>query len=98
MSDAGDTERCGRCGAEFAATSSPLGLCPACLLKLGMSDPAMAPPAEPEPEPVAPLAPVPPASGRQALPPSVATCLDSGRCGPRDRRCRLRLLVRATRS
>jgi eukaryotic-like serine/threonine-protein kinase len=36
------TERCTRCGAEFAATSSPLGLCPACLLKLGMSDPAIA--------------------------------------------------------
>ena len=41
MSDAGDTQRCGRCGAEFTA-STPLGLCPACLLKLGMSDPAMA--------------------------------------------------------
>ena len=38
----GTTERCTRCGAEFAATSSPLGLCPACLLKLGMSDPAIA--------------------------------------------------------
>ena len=62
MSDAGDAQRCGRCGAEFTATSTPLGLCPACLLKLGMSDPAMTPAQEPEPEPepVAPLAPAPP--------------------------------------
>src|SRR5262245_61500988 len=38
----GNAGRCTRCGAEFAATSSPLGLCPACLLTLGMSDPAIA--------------------------------------------------------
>jgi Tol biopolymer transport system component len=62
MSDAGDAQRCGRCGAEFTALSTPLGLCPACLLKLGMSDPAMTPAQEPEPEPepVAPLGPAPP--------------------------------------
>jgi eukaryotic-like serine/threonine-protein kinase len=73
MSDAGDAQRCGRCGAEFTATSTPLGLCPACLLKLGMSDPAMTPALEPEPEPepVAPLPLAPPAplARRLRLPP-----------------------------
>ena len=70
MSDAGDAQRCGRCGAEFTPTSTPLGLCPACLLKLGMSDPAMTPAQEPEPEPVAPLppAPLPPVARRLRLP------------------------------
>ena len=72
MSDASDTQRCGRCGAEFTATSTPLGLCPACLLKLGMSDPAMTPAQEPEPEPVAappigPLPAVPRARARRRL-------------------------------
>ena len=57
MSDTDDTKRCERCGAEFTA-SSPLGLCPSCLFKLGMSDPALTPPAaqEPEAEVAAPLA------------------------------------------
>jgi Tol biopolymer transport system component len=43
MSDhsARETQRCPQCGAEFVPTSSPLGVCPACLLKLGASDPAM---------------------------------------------------------
>ena len=36
-----ETERCPRCDAEFVPAASPLGLCPACLLKLGASDPAM---------------------------------------------------------
>ena len=46
----GETERCPQCHAEFTPAASPLGLCPACLLKLGASDPAMKPvPAESEP-------------------------------------------------
>src|SRR5262245_16218049 len=49
MSDTDDTRRCERCGTAFTA-SSPLGLCPSCLLKLGMSDPAMTPPPAQEPE------------------------------------------------
>ena len=51
MSDADQTNRCARCGAEFIPSSSPLGVCPSCLLKLGMSDPAMTPPPAQEPEP-----------------------------------------------
>ena len=57
-----ETERCPRCGAEFVPAASPLGLCPACLLKLGASDPAMkAPPLEIEPvaTPEAPASPAP---------------------------------------
>ena len=34
-----DSARCSGCGAEFVAEASPQGLCPACLLKLGLSDP-----------------------------------------------------------
>lgn len=34
-------ERCPECGSEFTPAASPLGLCPACLLKLGASDPAI---------------------------------------------------------
>src|SRR5262245_43068582 len=41
MSDTDETKRCARCGAEFTPSSSPLGVCPSCLLKLGMSDPAV---------------------------------------------------------
>ena len=42
-----EIERCPRCHAEFVPAASPLGLCPACLLKLGASDPGMkAPPFE----------------------------------------------------
>ena len=61
MSDEDVTERCTRCGTEFPASSSPLGLCPACLLKLGMSDVAMVPPADgvQEVEPAAPMSPLP---------------------------------------
>jgi Tol biopolymer transport system component len=61
MSDADETKRCARCGAEFTPSSSPLGLCPSCLLKLGMSDPSMtpAPAQEPEPEIIATVAPAP---------------------------------------
>jgi Tol biopolymer transport system component len=51
MSDADETKRCARCGAEFTPSSSPLGVCPSCLLKLGMSDPAMTPPSAEEAEP-----------------------------------------------
>lgn len=66
MSDASGTQRCEKCGAEYTASASPLGLCPACLLKLGMSDPAITPPREPDAgagpasEPVAVVAPPPP--------------------------------------
>ena len=60
MSDANDTQRCKRCGAEFTAATTPLGLCPACTLELGMSDPAMTPLQEPEAEPVAAPPPAPP--------------------------------------
>ena len=60
MSDTSDTQRCGRCGAEFTATSTPLGLCPACLLKLGMSDPAMTPSQEPEADRITAVPPAPP--------------------------------------
>jgi Tol biopolymer transport system component len=43
MSDSAgnDVERCPQCGAEFVPSASPLGVCPACLLKLGASDPAI---------------------------------------------------------
>jgi Tol biopolymer transport system component len=67
MSGNGGTERCGRCGAEYATSSSPLGLCPACLLKLGMSGVAMAP-SEPDPEPESaapPVSSVPSFAGRR---------------------------------
>src|SRR5262245_47919227 len=72
MSDDVGTERCTRCGAEYAMSSSPLGLCPACLLKLGMSGVALAPPEpDPEDEPVAPpMAVSPSPAGRRVrLPP-----------------------------
>lgn len=59
MSDPGtsDAHRCPQCGAEFVPATSPLGLCPACLLKLGASDPAWRPLAT---EPVLTVLPVPP--------------------------------------
>src|SRR5262245_31578446 len=37
MSDSTEPTRCSRCGTEFSGQASPLGLCPACLLALGMS-------------------------------------------------------------
>jgi dipeptidyl aminopeptidase/acylaminoacyl peptidase len=46
MTDTADTKRCSRCGAEYSGQASPLGLCPACLLALGMSDPSWTPPAD----------------------------------------------------
>src|SRR5262245_17717988 len=36
-----EVTRCTACGAENATAESPQGLCPACLLKLGLSDPAL---------------------------------------------------------
>jgi Tol biopolymer transport system component len=71
--DPNDTARCPRCGAEFTTTTSPLGLCPACLLQLGMSDPA----GTPVPESAAFAAPVPPpaplpVSSRRSRPPRLA--------------------------
>jgi eukaryotic-like serine/threonine-protein kinase len=59
MSDPGtsDAQRCPQCGATYVAAASPLGLCPACLLKLGASDPAWRPPAT---EPVLIVPPVQP--------------------------------------
>src|SRR5712692_10544923 len=33
-----EARRCPQCGTEFSAETSPQGLCPACLLKLGLSD------------------------------------------------------------
>jgi len=59
MSDTDATKRCERCATEFTA-SSPLGLCPSCLFKLGMSDPAMTPPPAQEPEAAVVSAPTPP--------------------------------------
>jgi Tol biopolymer transport system component len=58
-------ERCPQCGVEFVPEASPLGLCPACLLKLGVSDPAMKP-LSVHPQPVASTKAVasPPASSR----------------------------------
>lgn len=52
MTDANPPEptRCRNCGTEFSGRSTPLGLCPACLIKLGMSDPNWTPPPEPPPE------------------------------------------------
>jgi eukaryotic-like serine/threonine-protein kinase len=82
----GATERCGRCDAEFVPDASPLGLCPACLLKLGASDPAMKmPPAEAEPVlshaggPV----PAPPPRRRRSgvLLATVATCVVAALAG-----------------
>jgi eukaryotic-like serine/threonine-protein kinase len=44
-----ETQRCPQCDAEFSPATSPLGVCPACLLRLGASNPAMkAVPTEPE--------------------------------------------------
>ena len=69
MSQANQTQRCEKCGAEFTASSSPLGLCPSCLFKLGMSDPAMTSPAQdPEPVGVATVTPVTTATPRFRLP------------------------------
>jgi len=64
MNEAGTGEAncCPQCGAEFAGQRSPLGLCPACLLKLGMSDPAWTPPPASEP-----VQPAPPASSARRL-------------------------------
>src|SRR5262245_45144426 len=36
-----EVTRCTACGAENATAESPQGLCPSCLLKLGLSDPAL---------------------------------------------------------
>ena len=84
MSDASDTQHCKRCGAEFTAASTPLGLCPACTLELGMSDPAMTPlqePVGPRP-PVAAHPPAPPPPPPPRVTPSLrwATGVDD-RCG-----------------
>src|SRR5262245_38087226 len=54
------THRCPQCGAAFQPEASPLGLCPACLLKLGASDPDWKP-ASPPPLSVAPAVVEPPA-------------------------------------
>ena len=45
--DPDDVIRCRNCGTEFSGHASPLGVCPACLLKLGMSDPNWAPEGSP---------------------------------------------------
>jgi len=37
MDDTSGSTRCSRCGTEYAGQSSPLGLCPSCLMALGMS-------------------------------------------------------------
>jgi Tol biopolymer transport system component len=60
MSDSGtnDATRCPQCGADFSPASSPLGLCPSCLLKLGVSDPAMTPPSPVESPRVPAVTPV----------------------------------------
>jgi Tol biopolymer transport system component len=61
------TERCPQCDAEFVPAASPLGLCPACLLKLGVSDPAMKPlPPAPEPAVSSGVVSSPPAPSRPA--------------------------------
>ncbi|HET9362071.1 MAG TPA: hypothetical protein VFO58_20105, partial [Vicinamibacterales bacterium] len=54
MTDANPPEatRCRNCGTEFSGRSTPLGLCPACLIKLGMSDPNWTPPALPPETPL----------------------------------------------
>jgi Tol biopolymer transport system component len=62
MSDTDDKGRCARCGAEFTASASPLGLCPSCLFKLGMSDPAMTPAPAQEAEAGSATAVTPPAA------------------------------------
>lgn len=58
MSDerANATDRCPQCGAEFEPGTSPLGLCPACLMKLGVSDPALKVPELEAPRLAAPVA------------------------------------------
>ena len=64
----GEVNRCPQCGTEFSGRTSPLGLCPACLLKLGVSDPNWTPPAPPpRPAPTPPPSP-PPARRRLRLP------------------------------
>src|SRR5262245_23579234 len=45
------TSRCRECGTEFSGQRSPLGLCPVCLIKLGMSDPDWAPSSDRSAEP-----------------------------------------------
>jgi NMD protein affecting ribosome stability and mRNA decay len=42
-----ETRRCSACGAELTEPTSLQGLCPACLLRLGLSDPAMSAVREP---------------------------------------------------
>jgi hypothetical protein len=37
MDDTSGSTRCSRCGTEYSGQSSPLGLCPSCLMALGMS-------------------------------------------------------------
>jgi eukaryotic-like serine/threonine-protein kinase len=43
-----DATTCPQCGAEFLPAASPLGICPACLLKLAQSDPSWRPPDPPQ--------------------------------------------------
>ena len=60
------TSRCPQCDAEFNPSASPMGLCPACLLKLGASSPAWTvPPVEDEPGVSAAVVIPPPAASRQ---------------------------------
>jgi eukaryotic-like serine/threonine-protein kinase len=54
-----ETRRCSACGAELLEGAAPQGLCPACLLRLGLSSPSVTPPktdlpAEP-PHPAPPI-------------------------------------------
>src|SRR5262245_48019266 len=44
-----ERETCPQCGVDFVPSASPLGLCPACLLKLGASDPSISSSALPNP-------------------------------------------------
>src|SRR5262245_27127654 len=53
-----EMRRCSACGVELSEATSAQGLCPNCLLKLGLSDPSMAGPAESQP--VQTAAPAPP--------------------------------------
>jgi len=43
-----EPRRCSACGTELTESNSAQGLCPACLLRLGLSDPSIAPAPEPK--------------------------------------------------